>query len=164
MNDSYDLGQKIDEAIKNVKEIDEEKTRFRQRDFHEQFSDNVDLSNLKRPVYVIQEHHSSKHHWDLRLEYDGVLNTWALWKAPPQLGEKRLSKHTRDVPVGYALFEGIIPDGTYGAGTVKIWDIGTFSFVENKSKKIVFDISGNKLHGRYCLVNHRTDNWLFFKK
>ena len=125
-----------------------------------------DDSELARPVYVIQEHHASRLHWDLRLEIDKTLKSWALPKEPPQkIGEKRLAVSVDDHPLKYAMFEGEIPQGNYGAGTVKTWDIGTFDVVESDNKKLVVDIHGSKLWGKYCLVHFKPKekNWLFFK-
>lgn len=125
-----------------------------------------DNSKLERPVYVIQEHHASRLHWDLRFEMDETLKSWALPKAPPQkIGEKRLAVSVDDHPIEYALFEGEIPKGNYGAGKVKTWDMGTFDVVEKNAKKLVVDIHGSKLHGKYCLVHFKPEgnNWLFFK-
>ncbi len=127
---------------------------------------NHDPSKLERPVYVIQEHHASKLHWDLRFEINGALKSWALPKEPPQkIGEKRLAISVDDHPVGYALFEGQIPEGNYGAGLVKIWDRGTFEIVENSDRKMIVNIHGSRLRGKYCLVHFESEekNWLFFK-
>jgi DNA ligase D-like protein (predicted 3'-phosphoesterase) len=127
---------------------------------------NHDHSKLERPVYVIQEHHASKLHWDLRFEMDNALKSWVLPKEPPQkIGEKRLAISVDDHPIGYALFEGRILEGNYGAGQVKIWDKGTFEIVENKDRKIIVNIHGSRLQGKYCLVHFESEekNWLFFK-
>jgi DNA ligase D-like protein (predicted 3'-phosphoesterase) len=125
-----------------------------------------DDSKLQRPVYVIQEHHASRLHWDLRFEIDDALKSWALPKEPPQkIGQKRLAVSVDDHPIEYALFEGEIPQGNYGAGTVKTWDIGTFDVIESNKKKLVVDIHGSKLHGKYCLIHFKPkgNDWLFFK-
>ncbi len=127
---------------------------------------NHDSSTLERPVYVIQEHHASKLHWDLRFEMDNTLKSWALPKEPPQkIGEKRLAISVDDHPIGYAMFEGTIPDGNYGAGQVRIWDKGTFEIVENNIRKIIVNIHGSRIQGKYCLVHFEPEekNWLFFK-
>lgn len=125
-----------------------------------------DKKDLARPVYVIQEHHAKKLHWDLRFEIDDTLKSWALPKIPPQTeGEKRLAVAVDDHPIEYALFEGDIPAGNYGAGKVKIWDNGTFDILEKEPRKIVMDVKGKKLKGRYCLLHFKPNerNWLFFK-
>jgi len=125
-----------------------------------------DKKKLQRPVYVIQEHHATRLHWDLRFEIDDTLKSWALPKNPPQEeGEKRLAVSVPDHPIEYALFEGEIPEGNYGAGEVKIWDKGTFELESKNPKKLIVDIKGNKLKGRYCLLHFKPKekNWLFFK-
>ena len=117
-------------------------------------------------IYVIQEHHASHHHYDLRLEMDGVLKSWAIPKEPPkEPGIKRLAVEVEDHPLGYEEFEGIIPEGFYGAGEVKIWDRGEYELLERSEDKILINIRGQKLNGRYCLVRFKGDkkNWLFFK-
>jgi len=120
---------------------------------------------LQRPVYVIHEHHAKRLHWDLRLEMDNVLKSWALPKGAPMEGERRLAVQVEDHPVEYAAFEGIIPEGNYGAGEVMIWDNGTFDTESRKEKKIIVNIHGKKLKGRYCLLHFKPNekNWLFFK-
>ncbi|MBD3388048.1 MAG: 3'-phosphoesterase [Candidatus Altiarchaeales archaeon] len=132
----------------------------------EPFDDEVDLP---RPVYAIQEHHASHLHWDLRLEFNGVLKSWALPKEPPSdAGVKRLAVETEDHPLAYATFEGTIPKGEYGGGEVRIWDMGTFEALEEGRGKYVLDLRGEKLKGGYVLLQTRMGgnprNWLFFKK
>ncbi len=120
-----------------------------------------------KSMYVIQEHHATRLHYDLRLEIDGVLKSWAIPKEPPtKEGVKRLAVQTEDHPVDYASFEGNIPEGHYGAGTVKIWDRGTFELVNRKEYKLIVRINGKKLRGDYVLLKFRPkeNNWLFFKK
>jgi bifunctional non-homologous end joining protein LigD len=121
-------------------------------------------------IYVIQKHAASHLHYDLRLEEGGVLLSWAIPKSPPvAVGEKRLAVRTEDHPLGYAGFEGVIPEPEYGAGAVSIWDRGTYTPVESTDSKRVMDIRGNKLAGRIALVRIRPRagekdvNWLFFK-
>jgi DNA ligase D-like protein (predicted 3'-phosphoesterase) len=120
---------------------------------------------LQRPIYVIHEHHAKRLHWDLRLEIDDVLKSWALPKGAPERGERRLAIQVEDHPIEYAAFEGRIPEGSYGAGVVKIWDSGTFELELNEAKKIIVNIKGNKLKGRYCLLHFKPNekNWLFFE-
>lgn len=134
--------------------------------FCEQVVKKYNKKDLQRPVYLIQEHHAKRLHWDLRFEIDDVLKSWALPKNPPQKeGEKRLAVSVPDHPIEYALFEGEIPEGNYGAGKVKIWDKGTFELVEQNKTKLILDIKGKKLKGKYCLLHFkpRENNWLFFK-
>ncbi|MBS7640848.1 MAG: DNA polymerase ligase N-terminal domain-containing protein [Candidatus Bathyarchaeia archaeon] len=117
-------------------------------------------------IYVIQKHAASHLHYDLRLEKDGVLKSWAIPKEPPTVKNvKRLAIQTEDHPIEYANFEGVIPEGEYGAGTVEIWDRGTFNVEEWTDEKIIVYIRGEKLKGRYCLIKFkgRENSWLFFK-
>jgi DNA ligase D-like protein (predicted 3'-phosphoesterase) len=124
----------------------------------------------KSLVFVIQKHRASHLHFDLRLEWDGVLKSWAVPKTPPsEAGIKRLAVATEDHPLGYEDFEGTIPEGNYGAGTVEIWDRGSYIPVEWKENTIVFEVKAQKLEGAYCLVKLKPKevedrNWLFFKK
>ena len=117
-------------------------------------------------IYVIQKHDASHLHFDLRLEMDGVLKSWAVPKQPPTTpGVKRLAVQVEDHPVGYANFEGTIPKGEYGAGTVEIWDKGSFSLLDRKDNKLIVEINGTKLKGAYVLIKlKQSKNWLFFKK
>lgn len=134
--------------------------------FCEEVVKKYDKKRLARPVYVIQEHHAKRLHWDLRFEFDNVLKSWAVPKTPPQKeGEKRLAVEVDDHPIEYALFEGEIPEGNYGAGLVKIWDRGTFEVIEKEPKKLVLIINGKKLYGKYCLLHFKPNekSWLFFK-
>jgi DNA ligase D-like protein (predicted 3'-phosphoesterase) len=116
-----------------------------------------------KKIFVVHEHWASHHHFDLRLEMDGVLKSWAVPKEPPLKGIKRLAIQVEDHPLSYASFEGEIPEGFYGAGKVKIWDKGNYDLVEKDEKKIVFILKGKKLTGKYCLLKFRDKNWLFFK-
>jgi DNA ligase D-like protein (predicted 3'-phosphoesterase) len=117
-------------------------------------------------VFVIQKHSASHLHWDLRLEMDGVLRSWAVPKEPssdPTV--KRLAVMVEDHPLEYAKFEGTIPEGNYGAGTVEMWDGGTFEMIEKTDKGYVFRLNGRKLKGTYVLFKFKPPkNWLFFRK
>ncbi len=119
-------------------------------------------------IFVVHEHHAAHLHYDLRLEIGGVLRSWAVPKEPPvEEGVRRLAIQTEDHPVEYAGFEGTIPEGMYGAGTVKIWDKGEFVLEEEKDKELLFELRGKKLTGRYALIKTRfrgKDSWLFFKR
>lgn len=116
--------------------------------------------------YLIHKHDASHLHFDLRLERDGVLKSWAIPKEPPlEPGVKRLAVQVEDHPLEYATFEGTIPTGEYGAGTVEIWDKGTYRLIDIKEDKIVFNVEGERLKGIYVLVRLKnTKNWIFFKK
>jgi DNA ligase D-like protein (predicted 3'-phosphoesterase) len=117
-------------------------------------------------VYLIQRHAATHLHYDLRLEMDGVLKSWAIPKEPPlESGIRRLAVQVDDHPLAYATFEGAIPEGDYGAGTVEIWDRGTYKMVDRKEDKFILEINGEKLRGAYVLVRFKDKkNWLFFKK
>jgi DNA ligase D-like protein (predicted 3'-phosphoesterase) len=116
--------------------------------------------------FVVHEHHATHLHWDLRLELDAVLKSWAVPKEPPQeAGIKRLAIAVEDHPLGYIDFEGVIEEG-YGKGEVKIWDAGTFEVESRTPKKIVFQLQGKKLNGTFTLlkfVKAGEKGWLFFK-
>jgi DNA ligase D-like protein (predicted 3'-phosphoesterase) len=120
-------------------------------------------------VYVIQKHRASRLHFDLRLEEGGVLRSWAVPKVPVNKeGVKRLAVQVEDHPLGYEKFEGRIPEPEYGAGTVEIWDRGTYRPLESSPGKLVVEISGRRLGGRFALIRIRAKeggdtSWLFFK-
>jgi len=117
--------------------------------------------------YVVQEHHARRTHWDLRLERDGVLVSWAVPKGVPlEPGVRRLAVRTEDHPLEYGGFEGVIPEGQYGAGDVSIWDRGFYVPVKWGADKITVVLSGERLNGRYELVKtsgSENNEWLLFK-
>jgi len=117
--------------------------------------------------FVVQEHHARRLHYDLRLERDGVLKSWAVPKGiPERSGDRRLAVEVEDHPLEYAKFEGIIPEGQYGAGTVKIWDKGLYEPIVWEENKIEFIVKGEKMEGMYVLVKFKKadkNNWLLFK-
>ena len=126
----------------------------------------------EKRAYVIQKHQASHLHYDLRLEANGVLKSWAIPKEPPTAkGSKRLAVRVDDHKLGYERFEGTIPKGSYGAGTVKIWDSGYYFPISIKEGSVIIDIHGKKLKGAYCLIKlkpksdkDKGKNWLFFKR
>ncbi len=138
----------------------------RKRDFQKTIEPTGEVSVSKRRIYVIQRHAASHLHFDLRLEMDGVLKSWAIPKEPStSVGVKRLAVHVEDHPIEYASFEGIIPEGEYGAGTVEIWDKGTYNLIDRKEDKLIVEINGAKLSGTYVMIRLKDKkNWLFFKK
>jgi bifunctional non-homologous end joining protein LigD len=127
-------------------------------------------------TYLIQKHQASRLHYDFRLEHNGVLLSWAVPKGPSlDPSVKRLAIQVEDHPVEYAMFEGVIPEGQYGAGTVMVWDIGTWipeqDDVANAIKKgeLKFTLRGKKLRGSWVLVRARgygrntKNSWLLIK-
>src|SRR5579883_3254635 len=126
-------------------------------------------------TFVVQKHAATRLHYDFRLAIDGVLKSWAVPKGPSQNpADKRMAVETEDHPMSYANFEGTIPPGNYGAGTVMVWDRGWFH-VEGRTEakrqlergEIKFRLSGEKLRGGFVLVRTRTNGkqneWLMIK-
>lgn len=124
------------------------------------------MSTTPTERFVVQKHDATRLHYDFRLEMDEVLKSWAIPKELPTVPNiKRLAVEVEDHPVSYITFEGTIPEGEYGAGTVEIWDRGTYTLKSRSNNKIVFTLHGQKLAGDYILVRFKEDkNWLFFKK
>ncbi len=122
--------------------------------------------------FVVQKHWATRLHYDFRLEMDGVLVSWAIPKGPTlNPAERRLAAHVEDHPVSYYDFEGTIPKGEYGGGTVMVWDWGTFELGEStpseslRRGEVKFRLNGVRLRGRYALVRTRSDkDWLLIKK
>ncbi len=122
-------------------------------------------------LFVVQKHRATQLHYDFRLEVDGVLKSWAVPKGPsldPTV--KRLAMQVEDHPVDYAKFEGVIPEGEYGGGTVMVWDYGTYKGEDTKDvseslKKgeFKFSLDGQKLKGSWVLVRTRDRQWLLLK-
>ena len=123
-------------------------------------------------IFVVQRHHATSLHWDLRLELGGALVSWAIPKGPsPDPSDRRLAMKVEDHPLDYADFEGVIPEGEYGAGPVIVWDRGRWTPVEDPEEgleagKLSFELRGHRLRGRWTLV--RTDEqeeaWLLLKE
>ncbi len=104
------------------------------------------------PRFVVQEHHATRLHWDFRLEMEGVLKSWAVPKGPPtEPGVKRLAIEVDDHPLDYVDFKGVIAEG-YGAGTVDIWDEGTYEWESREGKLYKIVMAGSKLKGRFKMV------------
>ena len=121
------------------------------------------------PLFFVVHEHNAKHlHYDLRLSIGGVLRSWAIPKEPPDKeGVKRLAIQTEDHPLEYADFEGTIPEGMYGAGTVRIWDKGDFKLEKENENELIFELNGKKMIGKYALIKTKfrgKDSWLFFKR
>lgn len=113
--------------------------------------------------FVIQEHSATRLHWDLRLEHDGVAASWAIPNYLPDVpGQVRLAVHTEDHPVEYLDWEGVIPKGSYGAGTMKVWDKGTYDLHEWTDDKVTVTFHGERVSGRYHLFQTARggDDWL----
>ncbi len=149
-------------------------TYHHKRDF-KKTSEPVGKKSIKaKAIYVIQKHAASHLHYDLRLEMNGVLKSWAVPKGPSRDPHvKRLAIEVEDHPIAYAKFHGTIPKGEYGAGKVTIWDKGTWKS-ENSAKKayqrgnMTFDLFGKKLKGRWKLIRIRiksakNPSWLLIK-
>lgn len=95
---------------------------------------------------------------------DGVLKSWAIPKGPPtEVHVKRLAVQTEDHPVDYLYFEGTIPEGEYGAGKVTLWDKGSYKLEDRSEKKIIFKLKGEKIKGRYALINTQQNQWIIFR-
>ena len=113
---------------------------------------------------MVHEHHARRLHWDLRLERDGVLVSWAVPKGiPPDPAKNHLAVHTEDHPLEYIEFSGDIPAGQYGAGTMKIWDRGTYETHKFRDKEVMVTFHGERLHGRYVLFRTRGDDWMIHR-
>lgn len=120
-------------------------------------------------IFVVHEHHAGHLHFDLRLEMDGVLKSWAVPKGPSMNPkDKRLAVLVEDHTIEYGSFEGVIPEGRYGAGTVLIWDKGSFELKAGGVNKgrLEFTLKGKKLKGTFVLVRMKgkQKEWLFIKK
>ena len=130
------------------------------------------VSSAGGRLFVVQKHSARNLHWDFRLESDGVLLSWAVPKGPsPNPADKRLAVHVEDHPLDYADFEGIIPEGEYGAGPVIVWDKGAWIPLEDEHEgmekgKLLFELRGYKLRGRWTLVKTKQSkkSWLLIKE
>jgi DNA ligase D-like protein (predicted 3'-phosphoesterase) len=119
------------------------------------------------PKFAVQKHKATNLHYDFRLELDNAAKSWAIPKEPSADDSvKRLAVQVEDHEISYMNFEGRIPEGQYGAGTVELWDKGTFELESRKENKLVFRLNGKKLKGRFTLLKFEKageKSWLFFK-
>ena len=132
--------------------------------------------NARSLAFVIQKHDATRLHYDLRLQLDGVMKSWAVTRGPSLVpGEKRLAVQVEDHPIEYNKFEGTIPKGEYGGGTVMVWDRGRWQPTGDPHRGLAkghlsFQLAGVKLHGGWHLVrmrrrpNETRDNWLLIKQ
>jgi bifunctional non-homologous end joining protein LigD len=115
-------------------------------------------------TFVIQQHHARSLHWDLRLERDGVLVSWAVPRGiPREPARDHLAKHTEDHPLEYAGFSGEIPAGEYGGGRMTIYDRGTYTTEKWQDDKVVMVLHGSRVEGRYALYRTRGDDWMIHR-
>jgi bifunctional non-homologous end joining protein LigD len=117
-----------------------------------------------RPRFVIQEHHARRLHWDLRLERDGVLCSWAVPKGIPMRPKpNHLAVRTEDHPLEYLTFEGVIPKGQYGAGTMTVWDSGTYDLEKWTDREVMLVFCGSRVRGRYVLFRTDGKQWMIHR-
>ena len=162
------LDQIVDEKKQVTLVADKLSKYTSKRDFAVTAEPKGEVKKGNNLIFVIQEHHARRLHYDLRLEKDGVLKSWAVPKGIPEKKEQRhLAVETEDHPFEYASFEGSIPAGQYGAGTVKIWDKGHYETKVWENDKIEVTLDGNRLKGRYILVRLKRakddKSWLLLK-
>jgi DNA ligase D-like protein (predicted 3'-phosphoesterase) len=166
VSDPFKLGTKEPDPLKIYRE---------KRDFSLTFEPSGGNFAPASDIFVVQKHSSRSLHYDLRLEVDGVLKSWAVPKGlslDPR--DKRLAIETEDHPIEYASFEGTIPEGQYGAGTVEVWDSGSYQNLTQKEGQEIsmkealhsghasFRLEGKKLKGSYALTRTRR-GWLLVK-
>jgi len=139
----------------------------RKRDFKITPEPEGKIDKTTGRTFVVQEHHARRLHWDLRLERDGVLKSWAIPKGiPKKPGVRHLAVLVEDHPIEYGVFEGKIPDGQYGAGDVTIWDQGVYEALKWESDKVEFLVQGGRMKGMYVLVRIKKsekNDWLLLK-
>ena len=148
----------------------------KKRDFRKTDEPGAEIKNAEadQAVFVVQKHKARRLHYDFRLEVDGVLKSWAIPKGPSlNRSQKRLAVMVEDHPYDYKDFEGVIPEGEYGAGPVMIWDEGTYQVQEGNPAEALgrgvlkFMLNGKKLKGGFALVQTKMggkkENWLLIK-
>lgn len=146
------------------------------RDFAKTAEPKGEISKGQGRKFIVQKHDATRLHWDFRIEVDGVLKSWAVTRGPSlDPAEKRLAVRTEDHPMSYATFEGTIPEGEYGGGTVMLWDEGEWAPVEGKSAKdlekghLHFRVQGERMKGEWLLIRlkprgkEKRENWLLRK-
>jgi bifunctional non-homologous end joining protein LigD len=139
----------------------------RKRDFSatpEPSGDAESAADERTLRFVVQEHHARSLHWDLRLERDGALASWAVPKGiPPDPRKNHLAVRTEDHPIEYLEFHGDIPAGQYGAGTMRIWDSGTYETHKWRDKEVMVTFHGERVRGRYVLFRTDEKNWMIHR-
>jgi len=116
------------------------------------------------PRFVVQEHSARSMHWDLRLEREGVLVSWAVPRGiPPSPDTNHLAVHTEDHPLEYLAFEGTIPEGSYGAGTMKVYDTGTYETHKFSDREVMVTFHGERVRGRHVLFRTDAKNWMLHR-
>jgi len=160
-----DLPRPFLDLMKRSRSAGSLETYRRKRDFSKTSEPSGAVSPPKiasdGKLFVIQKHAATRLHYDFRLEMDGTLKSWAVPKGPPyEVSERRLAVAVEDHPMDYARFEGVIPKGEYGGGTVMVWDIGTYELMDGyySRGKLHFHLHGKKLEGEWILVKGRDDN------
>ncbi|MCA1764192.1 MAG: DNA ligase [Flavobacteriales bacterium] len=146
------------------------------RDFKKTGEPHGDAKKKSKKRFSIQKHDASNLHYDFRLEYEGVLKSWAIPKGPStDPADKRLAIQTEDHPVDYIDFEGTIPEGEYGAGKVMVWDRGTYENITEKDGELrgigesldaghlLINLNGEKLKGGYAFNRMEGEKWLMVK-
>ncbi|HWT24003.1 MAG TPA: DNA polymerase ligase N-terminal domain-containing protein, partial [Solirubrobacteraceae bacterium] len=126
--------------------------------------DAAQAAGAGRRRFVVQEHHARRLHWDLRLEHDGVLASWAVPRGIPRTPDRNnLAVRTEDHPLEYLEFHGEIPAGQYGAGTMTIWDRGTFDEHKWRDDEVMVTFHGERVRGRHVLFRTRGDDWMIHR-
>lgn len=121
-------------------------------------------SRKKNSRFVVQEHHARRLHWDLRLEHDGVLWSWAVPKGIPMLNKpNHLAVRTEDHPMEYLDFHGEIPKGQYGAGTMTVWDSGTYEAEKLRDDEVIVTLHGKRVDGKYALFQTKGSQWMIHR-
>ena len=123
-----------------------------------------DAAPAPAPRFVVQEHSARSMHWDLRLERDGVLASWAVPRGiPPDPGRDHLAVQTEDHPLEYLHFEGVIPEGNYGAGTMRIFDSGTYECHKYSEREVMVTFHGERVRGKHVLFRTRGKDWMIHR-